>query len=74
VCADPDARSPGPLDVGVTGVPGLEPDVAVRVVEQLVWVVQNSDGVAGLRVDDSVMSWHEVVQLYVPAWPKEVPR
>lgn len=33
----------------------------------LAWLIDNSEGVKGLRLDGEVMPWDEVLALYVPA-------
>jgi hypothetical protein len=32
------------------------------------WLMDNSDGVSGLRLDGKVMPWAEVRSLYLPTW------
>jgi hypothetical protein len=32
------------------------------------WLMDNSDGVKGLRFDEAVMPWLEVRRLYMPTW------
>jgi hypothetical protein len=34
---------------------------------ELDWLMANSDGVAGLRADGTVMPWDEVQRLYLPS-------
>lgn len=35
--------------------------------DQLAWLVENSDGVVGLNLDGSMMPWAQVFKLYAPA-------
>ena len=34
----------------------------------LAWLVDNSDGVVGLKADGSVMPWSDVLACYLPWW------
>lgn len=44
-----------------------------RFLGQLDWLMENSEGVVGLRMDGGVMPWSEVRKLYLPAWPEPKP-
>lgn len=33
---------------------------------QIQWLVENSNGVAGLSLDGSIMEWPRVIDLYLP--------
>jgi hypothetical protein len=48
-----------------------EAKVASDIEQALAWLIDNSDGVAGLRLDGEVMPWDEVVRLYLPWWSAE---
>lgn len=37
----------------------------------LKWLIDNSEGIAGLTVDGSVMPWEQVIDLYLPFDPSE---
>jgi hypothetical protein len=52
-----------------TALPELigEVERARTKLEQVKWLMENSDGVTGLRNDGSVMEWPTVVRMYVPA-------
>lgn len=39
--------------------------------QALAWLIDNSHGVVGLKMDGSVMPWDEVLALYVPYWSAE---
>lgn len=38
------------------------------VLEEMRWLVANSEGVLGLRLDGAAMTWAEVIRLYLPSW------
>lgn len=37
----------------------------------LAWLIDNSVGVVGLKLDGFLMEWDEVVRLYLPWWSAE---
>lgn len=34
----------------------------------LAWLIEHSDGVVGLKMDGSLMSWSDVLACYLPWW------
>lgn len=55
------------LDNGRAALLDLTDDFRQRI-DQLTWVIRNSEGVRGLRADGEVMPWEEVLRLYAPSW------
>ena len=43
-----------------------EPSQTADLEAQFRWLIDNSDGVVGLRLDGGMMPWREVVKLYLP--------
>jgi hypothetical protein len=48
--------------------PAPLPKPVVEALEQVRWLIDNSKGVVGLRLDGGTMPWTEVVRLYLPSW------
>lgn len=49
-----------------------EIDTHSAAMAEVAWVMANTSGVVGLRMDGQVMPWAEVRKLYMPSWPQGV--
>ena len=40
--------------------------------EEIKWLIENSDGVVGLRLNGKMMDWEEVISKYLPSTTQEL--